>query len=77
MPTINIGTRQNKRLLSRSILNLKINELKIKKVYSFLNRYKPIKFKIFGDGNSDKKFLKILNKKNFWKIKTQKVFNEE
>lgn len=77
VPTINIGTRQNKRLLSRSILNLKINELKIKKVYSFLNRYKPIKFKIFGDGNSDKKFLKILNKKNFWKIKTQKVFNEE
>ena len=77
VPTFNIGTRQNKRFISRTILNLDINDLKINKIYSFLKSYKPVKFKIFGDGNSDKKFLKILNNKKFWKIKTQKIFDEK
>ncbi len=77
VPTINIGTRQNKRFLSRAILNLNINNLKNEKIYSFLKNYKPLKYKTFGDGNSDKKFLKILKNKNFWNIKTQKIFDEK
>ena len=77
VPTINIGTRQNKRFLSRAILNLNIKNLKNEKIYSFLKNYKPLKYKIFGDGNSDKKFLKILKNKNFWNIKTQKIFDEK
>ena len=77
LPAINIGSRQNKRFFSKAILNLDINNLDKKKIVKFLNNYKPLKFNYFGKGDSDKKFIKILNKKDFWEISTQKIFGRD
>ena len=74
VPAINIGSRQNKRFFSKAILNLNINNLDKKKIINFLINYKPLKLHYFGKGDSDKKFIEILNKKAFWKISTQKIF---
>lgn len=76
VPSINIGTRQKKRFLSRSILNLSIDHLNEKKINNFVNNYKPLVKNIFGKGDSDQSFLKILNKNSFWNISPQKTFNE-
>ena len=77
IPSINIGDRQHKRLRLKSIKNLDIENLDLKTVEDFLTNYKPLKKNIFGKGNSDKKFLQIISGKSFWKIPTQKFFNEE
>ena len=74
IPTINIGERQHKRLNSRAIKNLKIESLNKYNVDKFLNDYKQIKKKYFGKGNTDKKFIQVINKNAFWKISTQKYY---
>ena len=75
-PAINIGDRQHKRINSKIIKNLEIDEMDILKIYKFLKSYKRIKKKFYGYGNSDKKFLNILLKPNFWNISKQKFFSE-
>ena len=74
IPTINIGERQHKRLNIRAIKNLKIESLNKYNVDKFLNAYKQIKKKYFGKGNTDKKFIQVINKNAFWKISTQKYY---
>ena len=75
-PAINIGDRQNKRINSKIIKNLRIDEMDILKIYKFLKSYKRIEKKFYGYGNSDKKFLNRLLKSNFWNISKQKFFSE-
>ena len=75
-PAINIGDRQYKRINSKIIKNLGIDEMDILKIYKFLKSYKRIEKKFYGYGNSDKKFLNILLKPNFWNISKQKFFSE-
>lgn len=75
-PAINIGDRQYKRINSKIIKNIDIGKLDVNKVYNFINNYKPAKKKFYGHGDSDKKFLKILLKKSFWNIATQKFFSD-
>jgi UDP-hydrolysing UDP-N-acetyl-D-glucosamine 2-epimerase len=65
VPVVNIGTRQNKRLRGKNIIDVPYNSIKIYKAIS-----KQIKVKkypretIYGSGNASKKILKILiNKK--------------
>ena len=74
IPTINIGERQHKRLNSRAIKNLKIESLNKYNVDKFLNDYQQIEKKYFGKGNTDKKFIQVINKNAFWKISTQKYY---
>ena len=69
-PAINIGDRQYKRIKSKIIKNINLKDL------NFVKNYKPIKENLYGHGNSDKKFLKILLKKNFWDIAKQKFFSD-
>jgi len=76
-PAINIGNRQHRRFKSRLIKNLEIEELDKNKILRYLKHYKVRKKHIFGSGNSDEKFLKIISKKEFWMISRQKFFNEE
>ena len=45
-PAINIGDRQYKRINSKIIKNIDIENLEVKKVYNFINNYKPAKKKI-------------------------------
>ena len=74
IPAINIGERQHKRLNSRAIKNLKIESLNKYNVDKFLNNYKHIEKKYFGKGNTDEKFIQVINKNAFWKISTQKYY---
>jgi len=75
-PAINIEDRQHKRINTRTIKNLGIDEMDVLEIYEFLKSYKPIKKKFYGYGNSDKKFLNILLKPNFWNISKQKFFSD-
>ena len=75
-PSINIGTRQKNRIKSKSILNLKISNLDIKKINLFCKKFKPSTFNYYGIGNSSTKFLSILKQKSFWKTSKQKYYYE-
>ena len=75
-PAINIGDRQHKRINSKIIKNLGIDEMDVLKIYKFLKSYKRIEKKFYGYGNSDKKFLNILLKPSLWNISKQKFFSE-
>ena len=75
-PAINIGDRQHKRINSKIIKNLRINEMNVLKIYKFLKSYKAIEKKFYGYGNSDKKFLNILLRPSFWNVSKQKFFSE-
>lgn len=80
VPTINIGTRQNNRIKTakESLFNCdpgkeKITAL-IKRFSDKKIRFKPIK--IFGHGNSDKNFLKMMKNPKIWNKKIQKQFQD-
>lgn len=75
-PAINIGTRQHKRSKNKMVKNIDIKELNLNLIKHFLKTYKINKKKYYGDGNSYKKFFKIIVKKEFWKIDTQKYYND-
>lgn len=76
-PTINIGSRQHRRLDLRVIKNININNINSKKISEFLKKYKKLKKNYYGDGKSDKKFSKIINSNKFWSISTQKYFSDQ
>jgi UDP-N-acetylglucosamine 2-epimerase (hydrolysing) len=77
IPTINIGNRQKNRSLSKNILNIDFEKVLIlngiEKVLTLGKMKKDIDF---GDGNSDKKFLKLLKSELFWEISNQKQFRD-
>ena len=74
--SINIGSRQNNRGVSESIVNCSaFDEDQIIALLSskFWNkRYNSMKS--FGSGNSSSKFIKILSSEEFWSHSTQKTF---
>ena len=76
--TINLGSRQFKRSKSNSIINIDFNQKKITDhlIKNFNKNMKASKSTEFGDGNAAKKFLKIINKKNFFKTSKQKIFRD-
>ena len=76
-PAINIGNRQNKRLNTKLVKNINIDQLNEKIVNSFVKNYKTVNQNFFGTGNSDVNFLKILKKKTFWNISKQKFFSDK
>ena len=76
IPTINIGTRQNMRYKSPSIIdtNYEVENIlnAIKKVSSE-NKIYP-KCEYFGNGSSTEEFKKILLNNKIWNISAQKIF---
>lgn len=76
--TINIGSRQFKRSKSKSIINIGFDQKKITDnlIKNFNKNIKITKSKEFGDGNASKKFIKIINKKNFFETNKQKIFKD-
>ncbi len=77
-PSINIGTRQSGRPKTISVLDVTYDKNKIKKAIKktiedkkFLNKIKKQK-SLYGDGNSSKKIIKILETINLKKIPIQK-----
>ena len=75
VPTINIGTRQENRFHSPSIINVNVDEEEIINAYNNLSQlHKPSYH--FGDGNSAEKFMKIIDNGSVWKTPCQKQFQE-
>ncbi len=75
IPTINIGTRQNKRFNHDSIINLSEKSGKLLQILQNLPK-KNIPSLHFGKGNSAKLFSDILKKDIFWKRSCQKTFRD-
>lgn len=75
VPTINIGTRQENRFLSPSIINIDADEKTIIDAFNNLPlRYKPSYH--FGDGNSAEMFINIICKEKIWMTHCQKQFRD-
>ena len=78
IPSINIGTRQEGRLRADSIIDVDYNKKEIKKAIKKAISDKVFQKKVlssnskYGDGNSSKKIIKILEKINLKKIPIQK-----
>ena len=72
---INIGSRQNKRLSGKNIVNIKkYNEKRItKEILNQIKKEKSKSEKIYGDGTAAKKIVKIILKLR--NIKTQKTIS--
>ena len=76
IPTINIGTRQNKRAKLKSILNC---DYSFKEILKTINQLPKKKFKknfSFGHGKSSEKVLKVLEDDKIWKLSNQKLFKD-
>ncbi len=76
VPTIDLGNRQKNRTSNKSIFNLKFDLSKILRVLKKIENKKFKKSKIYGEGYSAKKIVRILNSKNIWKTSTQKYLQE-
>lgn len=76
IPVVNIGTRQNKRTSHKGIKNCDYNEREILESISKCYNSKLEPFRSFGNGNSNKLFIKILTNKSIWEINHQKQFKD-
>lgn len=74
-PTVDIGTRQNNRFSGSSVFHSRYDTSSILDAISLANSCKIQDVKsYFGNGNSHKILLEILESDQFWSIKTQKIF---
>ena len=72
--TENLGERQKNRVDNNSIINLGFDEKIVLNVISKLKKIKNKKKFIFGQGGTAKKFIQVINRKNFWLTSRQKHF---
>jgi UDP-N-acetylglucosamine 2-epimerase (hydrolysing) len=76
--SVNIGTRQQNRALNSEIINVDYDKKSILNGILEANKLENYSPKnLFGDGNSDSKFLSIINQNFFWKTSRQKLFNDK
>ncbi|WP_462102877.1 UDP-N-acetylglucosamine 2-epimerase [Campylobacter concisus] len=73
--SVNVGTRQNGRFKSDSIIDCSYD---LKDILLAINKVKKLKNlkknTSFGIGNSTQKFIDVMSSKNIWNISKQKVF---
>lgn len=78
--TIDIGSRQNKRSLAKSIINSGNTKNEITEAIAQVNKNTKSKvvknYSEFGSGQSDKKFIEILNSESIWETPCQKQFQD-
>jgi len=75
VPTINIGSRQNRRYLCETIMNVDNSKKEILSAIKEVKKVKRIKSGYFGDGKSTKRFVEILKSPQTWSnISIQKYF---
>ncbi|CAG0943302.1 partial UDP-N-acetylglucosamine 2-epimerase, partial [Candidatus Brocadiaceae bacterium] len=76
VPTVNVGTRQNNRVNNHEIINTDYDKNNILKgIFAAVNS-SISGLRLFGNGNSDKLFYKILLEDNIWEINKQKLFQD-
>ena len=73
VPTVNIGTRQNNRFHSGSIMNVEENSGAILHALDNLPK-NLVPINHFGMGNCAPKFLRVLQSAALWNLPTQKLF---
>ena len=77
IPVINIGTRQQNRIVSNTILNVDYKKESISKAIKNIESYPKHDFEInLGKGNSDQLFLECLKNDDFWQTNHQKQFRD-
>lgn len=76
VPTINLGTRQNMRSNDPDIINCNFIEEEILNAIKKTDLITLKQKKSFGEGSSSEQFLKIITKRNFWDVSTQKYFHD-
>jgi len=77
LTSINLGTRQNQRDNNKFIINTTFSKKSILNSIKKVSQNKDMSpIKNFGDGNSSKLFLKILNDEKLWLTNNQKNFND-
>ncbi len=75
VPTVNVGTRQNRRYFCESIFNCGYQERSILEAIQQAKSYPSRKPSMpFGDGNSVEKFARALDSAGFWQTPFQKSF---
>lgn len=75
VPTIDVGSRQNNRAKSESIINSNYNTNEILNSINSINKLnKNVLVNNFGEGNSANIFLSILKNPMIWNIDKQKQF---
>ena len=79
VPTVDIGSRQSNRSRNPSIFNSADDLHSILKAISRVKKFEPINDRMtsdFGEGDSDTKFLEILNGCKMWNTSKQKQFRD-
>jgi UDP-N-acetylglucosamine 2-epimerase (hydrolysing) len=76
IPTINVGTRQNGRTDNEDIIHTNYEYESILNAITEAKCKKVIHKSLFGNGDSNQLFLKIVMQKDFWKKSSQKQFND-
>ncbi|MCU1807082.1 UDP-N-acetylglucosamine 2-epimerase [Cytobacillus firmus] len=77
VPSIDLGSRQQGRYdleLSKNIISVKENKADIVNQIKEIDKVPVIQVSPFGEGNSDERFLEILQNSNVWDKKFQKKF---
>ena len=77
IPSIDIGNRQKGRYnpkLLKNVTHVIENKDMILDAIKNVSLKNLSKYKVFGEGNSDKKFIKILESSRIWDIEIQKKF---
>lgn len=74
IPTVNIGTRQQGRVISDEILNCGYESAEIKSAIAKAGTSVISKSTEFGEGNSNKLFYQVLESGQIWNINKQKRF---
>ena len=77
IPIINIGTRQQNRIVHADIINVDYNAESINKALQSIDSHKvQIATTDFGQGNSTALFLHSMQNSDIWKINHQKQFRD-
>jgi UDP-N-acetylglucosamine 2-epimerase (hydrolysing) len=77
IPIINIGTRQQNRVVDADIINVDYNVESINKALQSIDSHKvQITTTDFGQGNSTALFLNSIQNNDIWKINHQKQFRD-
>lgn len=74
LPAVNLGTRQNNRVIHDGVINAPIEADAIANAIAAALRMPHEPAALFGEGNSDELFHAILKDDGFWQQPTQKFF---
>lgn len=74
VPSINLGPRQHNRAFAETIINAPCEQSAIEAAIEAASQRKHEPIRQFGDGQSDQRFLDLLQSDAFWNVAAQKFF---